>query len=352
MQIIGVDYVPVTARTESSFGTETIEVAIALDTTGSMEPGNKLVDAKKAASDLVDTLFGPSGVNPRVKVALVPFHYYVNIGTAYKNASWLTGAADVSVSYAAGCYDTYPNAIYGTPIVHSYLDDGVPKTWTETPVISYGTPVPSCWPAGSYTNSWGGVVGSRNYPADLQADVSVGNPVPAVMGAAYPAPLMRLSNDPAQIKAQINALSPSGETFIAPGLLWGWRVLSPNLPFADGAPYNGNVKKILILMTDGANTVSPSFPNHDNSDPVKAHDSGDATSADRLTADTCANIKAPAVGITVYTIAFQVTDTSIRNILQSCASTPANYYNATSNAAMLSAFAQIANSLMALSLSK
>ncbi len=180
----------------------------------------------------------------------------------------------------------------------------------------------------------------------------MGSPVPAVMGTPYPAPLQRLSNNPPQIKAQINALSPNGETFIAPGLLWGWRVLSPNLPFADGAAYGGNVKKILILMTDGANTVSPNFPNHDNYGAVKAHDMGDATSADRLTADTCANMKAPAVGISVYTIAFQVTDNAIRNILRACASTPANFYNAASNAEMLSAFSQIAANLTTLRLSK
>ena len=81
MQVIGIESVLVSAKTESSFGTDTIEIAIALDTTGSMDPGNKLTDAKKAASDLVDTLFGPSGVNPRVKVGIVPFHHYVNIGT-------------------------------------------------------------------------------------------------------------------------------------------------------------------------------------------------------------------------------------------------------------------------------
>jgi hypothetical protein len=63
-------------------------------------------------------------------------------------------------------------------------------------------------------------------------------------------------------------------------------------------------------------------------------------------------MKAPGVDITIYAIAFQITDLNIRNVLQNCASAPVNYYNASSNAEMAAAFAAIGKSLTAMRFSK
>ena len=212
----------------------------------------------------------------------------------------------------------------------------------ETPVVSYGPKgPPSCWPAGSNVYTWSGTVGSRNYPLDLQADVSPANRVPAVWNVPSPASLVRLTNNAATVKAQIAALTASDETYIAPGVLWAWRTLSPNLPFSDGAAYGAGTKKIMILMTDGANTHSPNYPDHEATNVADAND---------ITKKTCLNAK--ALGIVIYTIAFQVSDATIKGILQNCASAPVNYYDATSNAAMLAAFKEIANNLTQLRVSK
>ena len=38
---------------------------------------------------------------------------------------------------------------------------------------------------------------------------------------------------------------------------WGWRVLSPTPPFTEGEPFNAardNVRKVIVLMSDGENT--------------------------------------------------------------------------------------------------
>jgi hypothetical protein len=48
-----------------------------------------------------------------------------------------------------------------------------------------------------------------------------------------------------------------GGTNQAEGLAWGWRVLSPTPPFAEGAPYDPTgreVRKVIVLMSDGENT--------------------------------------------------------------------------------------------------
>lgn len=55
----------------------------------------------------------------------------------------------------------------------------------------------------------------------------------------------------------INALVADGNTVIPAGLLWGWRVLSPTVPFTQGAPYDDEKWiKALVLLTDGENMVS------------------------------------------------------------------------------------------------
>jgi len=199
--------------------------------------------------------------------------------------------------------------------------------------------VSSCWSAG--VDSWVGTVGSRNYPLDLSADVSAANPVPAMWWVASPQTVVRLTNNAAAVKSQISSLTAASETFIAPGVLWAWRTLSPNAPFSDGAAYGTGTKKIMILMTDGANTHSPNYPDHEGTNVADAND---------ITKKTCANAK--ALGIVIYTIAFQVTDVTIKGILQDCASAPVNYYDATSNTAMLAAFKEIANNLTQLRVSK
>jgi hypothetical protein len=124
-------------------------------------------------------------------------------------------------------------------------------------------------------------------------------------------------------------MTANGETYIAPGLLWGWRLLSHNPPFADGLPA-GSAKKILVLMTDGANTYSASYPEHHNTDVAAANDK---------LAKVCAAAKTG--GLTLYTIAFQVTDTTIQNVLSQCATGVPYYYNAQTNADLQAAFTSI-----------
>ncbi len=346
MRYFGTTTINVAVNAEAMFGTgSSAEVVIALDTTGSMA-GAKLAAAQAAASQLVDTLYSAPGASSKVKVGFVPFNYYVNIGSANKNASWMSGAADYTDTWPAGC-DTSPSYpgpyVYGAPVTATGYNDGIPYTYTYTPVISYSPPgPPACWSAGSYTHTWGGAAGSRNYPKDLQAAVSASDPVPAIFDVwDLPAPLARLSSDPNAIKTQIAAMTATGETYIPSGLLWGWRILSPDLPFADGAPYASTTKKILILMTDGANTVSPTYP---------AHNGNNSADADNILKQTCSNMR--AANISVYTIAFQVTDPTIQGILLDCAGLAANYFNATTIADMQTAFSKIGAQLTAIRVSR
>ena len=270
----------------------------------------------------------------------MPFTYYVDVGLAYRNASWITGAQDSSTT-TYGCWDTYPNVVYSNPVTISATcyNDGIPYDCSYTNyTVNYGAPVQQCGNQTS-TYTWYGCVGSRNYPLDLQDSVDSANKVPALLNYSCPAALQRLTNDSTTVKAQIDAMTAMQDTYIAPGLLWGWRVLSPNAPFADGAAYGTAATKVMVLLTDGANTHSANYPDHEGTD---------VATSNQITAQTCTNIK--AAGIVIYTIAFQVTDPTIKNILANCASGPPNYFDADSIGAMQSAFATIGAKLNAVRL--
>ena len=152
---------------------------------------------------------------------------------------------------------------------------------------------------------------------------------------------------------KINAMSPGGNTDIHEGLMWGWRTLSPNSVFADGSAYNArNTQKVIVLMTDGANTWSSQYPDASNTywtsfykswysaygyfrnadgstpngrlPPGNANPSNNAqarAAIDQLTLEACTNAK--AAGVLIYTVGFSVPSDPIDQegltLLQNCA---------------------------------
>lgn len=223
-----------------------------------------------------------------VMVGLAPFAQYVNVGVAHKTASWMG---------------------------------------TSSPV-------------------WLGCVGSRFYPANIEDANYTANPIPPIdPPAVCPTPLHPLSTNKAAMLAAIQAMTASGNTYIPSGLAWGWRLLSNAAPFSEGITYAELAQregmKALILLTDGENTRAPSYP---------AHTSADRTLADSLTSQLCTAVKAD--GIVVYTIAFNVTDALIRDLLKQCGTTPAHFFEPDNATELADAFADIAASLRNLSLSK
>jgi hypothetical protein len=117
-------------------------------------------------------------------------------------------------------------------------------------------------------------------------------------------------------------MTAEGATYVPSGLVWGWRGLSTQAPFTESAgdrvDGEGNkINKVLILMTDGENTASPSFP---------GHNATDVSLANQFTTQSCEAIKADRVRI--FTIAFDVTSNPIKDLLRACASSPGLFFDA------------------------
>ena len=335
MQVLGIPAITVGASSQAGYGVGPVELALVLDTTASMA-GAKLTNLQSAATSLVNTVFAAPNAATNVKMSLVPFSSYVNVGLTYRNAAWLSNTTDSS-STSTQCWTTYPNAIYALPLTTTgtCYADGSPYSCSTTTYqsITLGTPVNQCGPV-TYTYTWYGCVGSRAYPLDMADTVSAGSPVPGMSNIQCSDPLQRLTNSQASIISQIGALTAAGETYIPSGLIWGWRTLSPNAPFADAKPYHGPTSKVMILMTDGFNTHSPNYPDHEGTD---------TSLANMLTAQLCSNIRAQ--GIQIYTIAFQVTDPNIKSILSACADGPPYFFDASTVGSIQTAFSTIAGNL-------
>src|SRR5882757_7231853 len=93
-KLFGQTNLNISTDSEVLWGVKKLEVALALDNTGSMASSQKMTNLKTAAHNLLTTLRNAAKTNGDVKVAIIPFTIGVNLGTAYKDNTWF----DVSCS--------------------------------------------------------------------------------------------------------------------------------------------------------------------------------------------------------------------------------------------------------------
>jgi hypothetical protein len=268
-------------------GGQDVEIALMLDTTGSMA-GSKMSALKEAAIDLVNIVVWNDQSEYTSRVAVIPFSYYVNPGRyAFEVASNYSpsGSSDERTcvkerSGASRYTDKVPNSTNG------YFD--------------------------YYTGSW---------------------------SCKPQAAILPLTNNKANLHERINDMYPSGMTAGHLGTAWAWYALSPNFSSLwpmESAPHsyskltelneNGRPKlqKIAVLMTDGE---------------YNQKYSGD-TSATQARA-LCSAMKAK--GVTVYTVGFAISaGGEADSTLSQCATAADYYYSADDPSALRSAFRDIA----------
>lgn len=133
------------------------------------------------------------------------------------------------------------------------------------------------------------------------------------------APIQPLTPIPADVDRSIHNMIAGGNTITTVGMAWGWRVLSPGLPYNEAQTGN-DVDRAIILFSDGKNFPGNSFSAYGGTTVAEGlHPSKEQLDA-RL-ATLCANIKQSDLGITVYTVNFASLETKESNLLKNCAST-------------------------------
>ncbi|MDO9336161.1 MAG: pilus assembly protein [Caulobacter sp.] len=374
-----------------------IELALVLDNTGSMA-GSKLANLKIAAKNLVDTLAASaarsSEPNP-VKIGIVPFSQTVKVGATYKSQAWIdqTGAAPINKEiFFDKATGTTVNANRFT------LLSNMGQTWggcVETRAQPYDvqdTAPGAAFPATLYTpffapdepdsrsksgyaNGDFGSFGNDYLPDEVFSTSNwkipqgyVGKYDQAPSGGGGPnrgcdmQPIMRLTASWSSLKSLIDGMVATGNTNIPIGAAWGWNLLSPSGPFADGSPYGTpKLSKIAIIMTDGDNVMSDA--NNDNQSSYNAlgylwqnrlgingGGEGARTAAmDKRLALLCENMKAK--GIVVYTVRVEV-KTGASALLKKCATSSDRYYDVQNASDLDSVFQRIAGEISNLRISK
>lgn len=342
--VVGRQWTPIKVVSEAKVAPpRLLEAVLVLDNTDSMD-GAKITALKSAAQDLVEAVMPETG--GKVKIGVVPFSGYVNVGMSRRSAPWMSVPPDATRTDWE-CWNDYPDAVKSNcrTVTGTCDNDGVSSScsWEECD-WDYGEPVEKCdWDTD--TDEWRGCAGSRDYPLNIKDEAFAGVPVPGILDRWCTAELLPLTTDKTAVKSKIDDLFVQGNTYIPSGLFWGQALLSSEAPFTEGATYADMAKdsgvKALILMTDGANTLSPDYPDHDDDDVSVAND---------LTIELCTEIKKNK--IYVYTVAFEVTDATIKNLLKNCASSPDDAHDAGDAAALSKAFESIGDSLQELALSR
>jgi Flp pilus assembly protein TadG len=189
------------ATAQAVWGTGKLEVALVLDSTGSMAQHSRMTELKKAAAALLNEL--ETSEEGLVKIAIVPFDVNVRVPTSYRTASWFR------VDWWVGWF-------------------------------------------------WSGCIADRDQPNDASdaAVVSTATKYPgAICGSSNLQVIQPLTDDFEVLRTKVNALNPAGNTNITIGLAWGMALLSSREPFTEGVPPGTkDVTKIIVLMTDGDNT--------------------------------------------------------------------------------------------------
>lgn len=372
-----------------------IELALVLDNTGSMA-GSKLSNLKIAAKNLIDTLAASaarsSEPNP-VRIGIVPFSQTVKVGAAYKSQTWIdqTGAAPINK-------EIFWDKATGAPVNANRftLLSNMGQTWggcVETRAQPYdvqdtapavGTPATLYTPyfapdePDDEDESDNGDFGyfSNNYLPDEVYSSSnwkipqgnVGKYDQAPKSGRGPnrgcdmQPIMRLTTNWSSLKSLVDGMVATGNTNIPIGAAWGWNLLSPNGPFADGSPYGtAKLSKIAIIMTDGDNVMSnASNDNQSNYNAlgylwqnrlgINGGGEGARTAAmDKRLALLCENMKAK--GIVVYTVRVEV-KSGASALLKKCATSADRYYDVQNANDLNDVFQRIAGEISNLRISK
>jgi hypothetical protein len=433
MSLTGIDEIELASHSQIMKAMRPIEMVLVMDTTGSMASDSKLAGAKTAARNLLSTVYGGSASSfpesEYLRVALVPFAAGVRLDkNAYDfDLDWVdtTGANPLStVNFNDTSWNNYTTWAKLKSNSTTYMswngcvearmrgDDAsdtdynvndVAPTSGETLFPAYFAPDSPSFADlseyGSYQNdSWSGTYipesGSPSEIAGLDSSqkmdplyrqqnqakylnrvITVESTTSSNVGpwrGCAKTPIVPLTYKRANVEAGITAMVAAGNTLIAEGVAWGWRVLSPTEPFtkveastsfpADTVSTYNHPRwlKIMVIMTDGDNDISAGLDTL-NGTTYTAYGRGKEalannrfgttnssevmTKLDEAMSEACTQAKAE--GIELYVTSFgSGVSTATRAKLQACATDADNYQHASSSADLSAFFNHIGQDVL------
>lgn len=251
MGLMGIEELDGGAIGQAEEGREKVEIVLVLDVSGSMSQGGKIEALRPAAKGFVTEIINKLG-SDRVMISVVPYNHQVHLGDPLRSRiTWANQLRNVPGA-AAG----HPGAIksYDTHNPNSRCARFRDADFTTT---ALGTVESSAMFSG-LNDTW--LTPYAQYPAS------------ASWCSSYYAPVHLYDNVEADLHAFIDTLRGEGWTSIDYGIKWGVGLLErgfapvvqdmvdSNLLPADVAGHPAaftepDVKKVVVLMTDGMNTA-------------------------------------------------------------------------------------------------
>lgn len=238
LDALGIDETASAAASEARQRVSNIEVSLVLDVSGSMA-GDRLAGLKAAAKSFVSALIASYG--DRVSIGIIPYNTTVNFRD---NFAKTFNASDKPFYSNANCLEI-PPALYDM--------SGRPETvnWSYTASFDF------------MSLPWSNTLGNEVYRPVPYNSVCP----PSTVNVVLPP-----TNDAQVLNAHIDNLVALGNTSIQIGMKWGSILLSRQMNpqfrtlskmgvipeiFNDRplAPDPANTLKVIVLMTDGENTV-------------------------------------------------------------------------------------------------
>lgn len=342
LSLMGRDSLPFSAEAKAQFGpTPSAEVALVLDTSLSMK-GSRLAALQDAAKSMINSLVNSD--EHSVRMSIIPFSTYVNVGTDKHAEPWLeveperSGAAEqCSIDqswYEAKCarrsYDCSRDGVKRTCLRWDCFGGDIKNAPQSCRLIDWN-------------ERWHGCVKSRPSPYNISDNGFLDERVVGIatrQASTCPTAIQELTDNGDELAGTIENLTVQEETYIAPGLAWGLRTLSGGAPFSGADPYDdvvsGKARKTLILMSDGANTRSPTKSGD--------HTGENRKRADRNTLAACDLIKSK--NIELYTVSFEVDDRETKQMLRRCATNSKFYFDADGSGELSQIFETISDNFV------
>lgn len=264
---------------------------------------------------------------------------YTTVTTPGQTIATGSGASCGSTSNCT-CSGSGRNKVCSTPTSYSHLWRG-----DGTAATAAAAPQPS---AAQSAGGWTGCVNDRDQDYDISnvaPSTAVGvDTAPSTKFYAeqwtdcLPATITPMSSQWSDLKDQIDAMTPSGNTNQSIGLAWGWQSLSTtNGPIA--APIKDTThiyQDYIVLLSDGLNTQNRWYMS--------------ASSIDTRQASLCQKVK--DAGVTVFTIQVNIGNKDpTSQVLQDCASN-GNFQMITSSTQTADAFQNILTQISQLRIAK
>lgn len=232
MRMVGIEELSTPAASTAEESVGQIEISLILDISGSMASNSRLTNLKPAAKSFVDQIFDT--VEPgKVSISIIPYSTQV--------------ALDAEL---AGYFNISGEHNYSTCIEFNTAD-------FTTPSVAFGANP-----------------GDRLYQRNGHFDPFYRSRPNTLLNCRNDpgAEILPFSGDRDALKAKIDSLSADGNTSIDIGVKWGAALLDPSMQgVVDGMITNGSLPasfserpyaygddealKVIVLMTDGANTT-------------------------------------------------------------------------------------------------